>query len=249
VSEGQEVIVGNWQAAPVQAIQRAAPTPADLLRVAMDQGADLDRLEKLMELQLKWEANEARKSYVAAMAAFKASAPTIYKDKRVAFKDTKYAHATLGNVVDIIVPELGKHGLFHKWDTKQGDAGQVEVTCTIQHANGHRESTTLRCMEDTSGSKNAIQAMGSAVTYLQRYTLLALTGLAAQDQDDDGQGGTEQANKEAIELRNELALLDDATGLPAVKAKIAAAQIPPAEKQTLIQVYNDRRKVLMAVPV
>jgi hypothetical protein len=39
---------------------------------------------------------------------------------------------------------------------------------------------------DTSGSKNPIQALGSAVSYLQRYTLLSLAGLATEDQDDDG---------------------------------------------------------------
>jgi hypothetical protein len=41
---------------------------------------------------------------------------------------------------------------------------------------------------DASGQKNKIQQVGSTVTYLQRYTLLALTGLATHDQDDDGRG-------------------------------------------------------------
>jgi hypothetical protein len=52
---------------------------------------------------------------------------------------------------------------------------------------GHSESTSLTAAPDTSGSKNSIQAVGSTITYLERYTLLALTGLAAQGQDDDGQ--------------------------------------------------------------
>src|SRR5690606_5500273 len=39
---------------------------------------------------------------------------------------------------------------------------------------------------DSSGSKNAIQAIGSTLTYLQRYTLIQALGLAASD-DDDGQ--------------------------------------------------------------
>lgn len=41
---------------------------------------------------------------------------------------------------------------------------------------------------DTGGAKNAIQARASAQTYLQRYTLKAITGLSEQDDDDDGRG-------------------------------------------------------------
>jgi hypothetical protein len=51
---------------------------------------------------------------------------------------------------------------------------------------GHHEETTLSSSPDDSGGKNSIQAIGSAVTYLQRYTLLALTGLATREQDNDG---------------------------------------------------------------
>ena len=85
----------------------AAVTPMDLLRHAMDSGADLDRLEKLMGLQERWEANEARKAFADAMADFKKNPPTIFKDKHVGFKTdkgrTEYDHATIGNVVDKVV--------------------------------------------------------------------------------------------------------------------------------------------------
>jgi hypothetical protein len=42
---------------------------------------------------------------------------------------------------------------------------------------------------DATGNKNPVQQIGSTVTYLQRYTLLAATGLATSDSDDDGRGG------------------------------------------------------------
>jgi hypothetical protein len=44
----------------------------------------------------------------------------------------------------------------------------------------------MEAAADISGSKNQIQAIGSAVTYLERYTLFASYGLASKDQDDDG---------------------------------------------------------------
>ena len=169
-----------------------AITPADLLRIAVDKGADLDRLEKLMDLQQRYEADQARKAYVADMAAFKLNAPDIVKDKQVGYKDKNenfvgYSHATLGNVTRTIVEGLARHGFSHRWDTEQQGVNVI-VTCILTHRMGHSERTTLTAPKDDSGKKNNIQQMASAITYLQRYTLLAATGLATQDQDDDGVG-------------------------------------------------------------
>jgi hypothetical protein len=164
-------------------------TPAMLLSLAVEQGADLDRLEKLMNLKLQWEANEARKTYFEAMTAFKAHPPEIDKNKKVSYGNTKYSHASLWNVTDKINSELSKYGLSASWTTKQTEK-EITVTCRISHVLGHFEETSLTALPDNSGAKNSIQALGSTITYLQRYTILALTGLATQDQDDDGNGAT-----------------------------------------------------------
>lgn len=163
-------------------------SPADIIRSA-GQGADLEKLEKLLNLQMVWEANEAKKAYHKAMAAFKANPPKIDKDKTVSYGNTKYNHASLSNVTEKISAELSKHGLSASWTTKQN--GKVDVTCKITHVQGHSEETTLSAPADGSGSKNSIQAIGSTITYLERYTLLALTGLATYDQDDDTQAAGE----------------------------------------------------------
>lgn len=176
-----------------QAVMQAAPvstTPSQLLAIAVQQGADLQKLEKLMELQERWEANEARKAWVVAMSAFKAHPPEIVKDKHVSFTTqkgtTSYDHATIGNVVEAVTKGLGQHGLSHRWDMEQLDGGRIKVTCVITHVMGHSEATSLTASPDDSGGKNNIQAIGSTVTYLQRYTLLSSTGLASKDMDDDG---------------------------------------------------------------
>ena len=159
-------------------------TPAQMIRLAVDKGADLDKLEKLLTLQERWDRNEARKAYNEAMALFKANPPKIDKDRTVKYKDVRYNHASLFNVTERINSELSKYGLSSSWTTKQN--GGVTVTCKITHSKGHTEETTLTAQPDTTGSKNSIQAIGSTITYLERYTLLALTGLATFDQDDDG---------------------------------------------------------------
>jgi hypothetical protein len=170
----------------------AAATPADLLRIAVETGADLDRLEKLMDLQQKWEANEARKAYVAAMTGFKGEPIQIFKRKEVSFTTrdgdtTSYKHAELSDVTDAIAPAMAKHQLSFRWDVKQ-EAGTITVDCIVTHVLGHSEKVTMQGSPDTSGKKNAIQQVASTVSYLQRYTLLAATGVATKGMDDDAQG-------------------------------------------------------------
>ena len=163
-------------------------SPAEMIKIAMAAGTDLDKLEKLLNIQERYEANQAKKAYHVAMTAFKANPPKINKDKKVSYKDVKYNHASLANVTEKINTELSKYGLSASWSTKQN--GQILVTCKITHVKGHSEETTLSAGADTTGSKNSIQAMGSTITYLERYTLLALTGLTASE-DDDGRATTE----------------------------------------------------------
>lgn len=195
-------------------VQPPAKTPAELIQIAVTSGADLEQLEKLMNLQERWEANEARKAYHKAMSAFKENPPKIDKDKNVGYNtakgNVKYSHASLYNVVDKITAELSKHGLSASWRTKQN--GTIAVTCIITHVLGHSEEVTLSANADTTGAKNDIQAMGSTITYLERYTLLAATGLATFDQDNDGRGvSVEKLDENKLKIIKDLLAGTDET--------------------------------------
>lgn len=160
-------------------------------RAASAENFDVDKLQKLLEIKERWDANEARKAFTAAMAAFKTNPPEIIKDKHVAFNTSKgmteYDHATLGAVCAAVIKGLSQHGISHRWDVAQAD-NRIKVTCILTHEQGHSEQVSLNSAPDESGGKNSIQAIGSAITYLQRYTLFAATGLAAGESDDDGKG-------------------------------------------------------------
>jgi hypothetical protein len=168
--------------------QPLAMTPIDLLRIALTQGADLEKLTKLMDLQERFEKNEARKAFVSAMNKFKANPPTITKNKHVEFNTTKYRHATLDHVCDEVTEALSAVGITHAWKMKQ-DGGVIIVICVLTHELGHSEETQLMGNPDISGGKNAIQAIGSTTTYLQRYTLMAACGLAASEDSDANESG------------------------------------------------------------
>ena len=170
---------------------------------------EVGKLKELLDLQERWEAGQAKKAYVQAMSAFKASPPEILKDRTVSYKDVRYTHASLYNVTTKINQELSKHGLTASWVTSQ-DNGSIKVTCKITHIMGHSEETCLSAPPDNTGSKNAIQAIASTVTYLERYTLLALTGLATADQDDDGAGANQQSAKKPTKKEEQDKIVDQA---------------------------------------
>jgi len=183
---------------PPPVIRLPESNPLQMLANALARGIDNSQLEKLMDLADRYEKNEARKAYVAAMAAFKLNAPSILKDKHVKYKTRdgdliEYDHASLGAVTSAVVEGLAKVGISHRWDVKQ-NAGVVHVTCILTHELGHSEQGSLESGVDNSGKKNPIQQMASAVSYLQRYTLLSVAGLATNDGDDDGRetGGEDE---------------------------------------------------------
>jgi hypothetical protein len=186
----------------------AAVTPMDLIARAQQADASIEKMQQLFELQLKWEENEAKKAYFHAVAGFKAESVDIIKNKRVSFNTdkgkTEYNHAELGQVVNLVTPLLSKHGLSHHWEYEQKD-GKIKVTCYLTHEMGYEKSTSLEAGADSSGGKNAIQAIGSTTSYLERYTFLAMTGLASREQDDDGRGS---AQREEIPLITENQVMD-----------------------------------------
>jgi hypothetical protein len=191
-------------------------TPMQLMQMAVEKGVDAAQLNALLDLQQRWEADRARKAFVVSMAEFKRSPPKIKKNRHVGYtsrrtnETTDYDHATLDEVCNTLDPALSAVGITYDWETKS-DGQIITVTCILTHEMGHEKRTTLQAGPDTSGNKNPIQAVGSTVTYLERYTLLAACGLATEGQDDDGGGGVDGedrdlpiSDKEAHELETAL---------------------------------------------
>lgn len=159
-------------------------------------------IDKLMGLQERWEANQAKKAYDVAIAAFKADPdfPTILKTNPVShgIGKTSYKYEDLATMCREIDPVLSKHGLSYRWHTEMLPDNWVMVTCIVSHQLGHSERSSLSAGPDTTGAKNAIQALGSTVTYLQRYTLKAALGLSASRDDDGRQAIDEPITAEQV---------------------------------------------------
>lgn len=191
-----------------------AVTPMDMLNRAVSSGADIVMIEKLMGLQERWEAGQARKAFDNAMSAAKAEIPNITKNREVDFTSpkgrTNYRYEDLGEIAKTVSPILAKHGLSYRYRTTSNVNEPVTVTCIVSHRDGHFEENTLCAGRDDSGNKNSIQQVGSTLTYLQRMTLKAALGLAVSN-DDDGKS-TEAAPTITQAQADDLADLIEAKG-------------------------------------
>lgn len=188
----------SLQETNVRAPRRIAPpqavvihTPLSIVQAALQSG-NVDMYREAVALAKEMDGITARKAFDNAMADAKAKIPVIRKNRRVGFDSrkagasrTEYSHEDMAEIARTIDPILSERGLSYRFRVSSEANEPVRVTCIISHRDGHSEETTLRAGRDESGNKNAIQAIGSTVTYLQRYTLKAALGLAAAE-DDDG---------------------------------------------------------------
>lgn len=202
------------QAAQLPAVQPqmlgVTMTPNQMLSLALQRGASTEQLEKFMALAERWERAEAERAYNVAFAAFRDEAVVIIKNRQVTdgpLKNKKYAE--LFAVVNAVTPALSKHGLSASWKITTDTKDWIAVTCTLKHHLGHSESVTMGGPADTGGAKNPIQARASTVTYLERYTLKAICGVAEQEDDNDGRGAGKVDLFYATEMLNDAKTRDD----------------------------------------
>lgn len=174
------------KAAPVQ-IQRESigMHPLAAAMMANPQMMTPEAMEKMLSLQEKYEAMEAKRAFDDDKIRLMREMPTVIsKDKTVAFKgNVAFTHASLPHILKEVEPFLSKHNFSKSWTTKN-DKGTITVSCKLTHALGHFEETELSAPPDSSGSKNPVQAVGSTVEYLKRYTLNCLLGITTEDEID-----------------------------------------------------------------
>lgn len=133
---------------------------------------------------LVWEGERAplAKAFVAAQKATeavkKASTNPAFRSK----------YADLAGVVEAVVPALNDAGVG-VIQTPTFDGQWVNVTTTLLHESGSSVSGTLALRP----TKSDPQGVGSAITYARRYSLLAMTGAAPED--DDGNAASAQTTQ------------------------------------------------------
>lgn len=245
--------------APISDARTAEVIPASgatildvIARAASDPGTDADKMERLLAMYERITAQQARATFNASLAGLQPKLPVI--DERGGIKNNsgvvQSTYARWEDINDAIRPLLAEHGFALSFRTGVAQDGKITVTGVLSHRDGHSEETTITLPHDSSGNKNAVQAVGSSTSYGKRYTaisLLNITSRAPGDQDDDGQAaGRSAAAERAIADIN---LAEDLAQLRAWKERTLDGLLKvlsDRDRREVIDLYNRRSKTMRA---
>jgi hypothetical protein len=171
------------QLAPVvaSALEMLRLSPPETVAAAMD---------KILAVQERYEAGEARKAFAAAIVAAKRELPSVigYDAQN---KFAGYRYSTLAAIVDAVTKVLSRHDLSVSWDVSS-TSDTVTVVCKITHSAGHVETSSpiTTKVENTTSSagkekKTPAQAIMSAATTLRRMTVMSMLGLSSGEETSD----------------------------------------------------------------
>jgi hypothetical protein len=102
----------------------------------------------------------------------------------------KSKYADLAEVLNTVRPVLAANGLS-VIQSPSFDGGICHVTTTIAHASGGYITGTMSCVP----AKQDGQGVGSSTTYLRRYSLAAVCGIAQEDDDGNSSAHTKTLEK------------------------------------------------------
>jgi len=128
------------------------------------------------------------KSIATALAAAQINMGKALKQASNPHFRSKYAD--LGSVMDACLPALNERGIAVIQPTGEDDLGRFVQTILIHGESGEQ----LSCRVPLIVGKNDMQGYGSAVTYARRYGLMAMAGIAPED--DDGNAAAKAAPKQ-----------------------------------------------------
>lgn len=126
-----------------------------------------------------------------APALVKAQMGITYAIENAKNPHLKSKYADLQSVIDAVKGALNKNGIAFLQTPSPSDDGRLNLTTRLIHESGEWIEDTASCPL----AKQDPQGLGSALTYLRRYSLSAICGLYADDDDGDrasnnGQNGT-----------------------------------------------------------
>jgi hypothetical protein len=176
-------------AAPVQEHQAVNQMIEVIERVAMNPEVDVEKMEKLLDMQERILDRQAQQEFDIAMANMQPELPVVAKKGIIYNKDGTTVRSKYAKFEDInkeVKPILSQYGFSMTFNVNQS-GNEISVVGNLAHKAGHRESTSITLGPDVSGNKNAVQAVASSVSYGKRYTMSALLNLIFEDEDDDGE--------------------------------------------------------------
>lgn len=205
----------------VQAKEQAVVVPSEdaslmtvITRAASDPNFDADKMDRMLQMHERLLNRRAEQEFNSAFAEMQPKLPVIDRKGRIRIEAKNgdliqnTAYAKWEDIDRVIKPIYTAYGFSLSFKPGVAPDGKITVTAVLRHRGGHKDEATVTLPHDSSGSKNAVQAVGSSNTYGKRYAACDLLNIVTEGQDDDGQSAVNEDI--TIDQLGELqALMDD----------------------------------------
>jgi hypothetical protein len=159
---------------------------------------DIEKMNSILDMQERIMNKNAEVSFNKSMVGAISAIPSFEKST----SGHNYKYATFEQINKVVKPILKEHDLFVTFLTDFQSDNFVLVTAEITHKDGYSKKTSMRFPFDTSGSKNQVQAVASAISYGKRYMQNALLNITTHGEDDDGFATEKTIGAKEIERLN-----------------------------------------------
>jgi len=177
--------------------------PQELLMKAVDRGANIDILEKFLNLSDRVEQKQAEKVFRQAMADFQAECPIIIKGTGVMEKEDKkairYKYAKIDAIVKVVKPYLQKHGFSYRITSETIEKPFIGIKATViaNHVGGFSESSTFSTPYMDSKYMSTAQSWLTAQSFARRIAFCNEFGIMTGEDDLDGNNPGEEKKEKA----------------------------------------------------
>ena len=128
------------------------------------------------------------KNITKALFDFQQSCPTIKKEKQAGQGNFTYKYGSLPHIIEDIKPHLKKANLVFTQPITYGEEGQCVTTIIFHPESGESINSKMLLREVEFKGMNSVQSAGAVITYVRRYALMSILGLATDEDDTDAQG-------------------------------------------------------------
>lgn len=211
-------------------------------RLATDDRVDPAKVSALLDIQERMMAKKAEVEFNEAFRRLRGKLPIIKKGDIVEYKGKEaFKFAKWEKVQAIIDDIIAEEGFDLTFDSEIHPTGTATIAI-LHHQGGHtRRISTPPLPLDSGGGKNAIQGIGSSMSYGQRYATKFALNLRFEDDDDGHRGGLVFINVEQQKIINDL-ITDTKTDMDRF---LRALEVAAVENIT-IELYPAARNMLSA---
>jgi len=166
-----------------------------LIALALESGADVDKLEKLIELKNREEERDARLRFDEKFTLMQSEFTAAHRDRQ----GYGYTYAPIETLQKHYNPVITAHGFSYRWREEAIDAGGKRCVMRIS-GHGHSEENSFDIPPLTNNKQmNDVQAAGAMSTYGRRYTFIAGFGIIIDNEDDDAAPDTRTVKEATID--------------------------------------------------